>query len=126
MTVRWQFEDMLTSEVYTVELNPKEADTFRFAKSFEFSLEGGDRVRSMRQPRQPISWNFGGVVRSETHHDALISWQKRPGKVRVTDHLGRTFEVMMQGLDLQDRRPAGNDTWRFRYTFSCLILRRIA
>ncbi len=126
--VRWKFKDMRTNEVYTVEINPNEMSGFRFPREIDFapyrsSYRG---VVGVKAPRRPVDWSFGGVVRSETHHDKLIDWQKRPGKVRITDHLGRVFEVMIRSLDMVDRRPAGEDTWRFRYTFSCLLLRRIS
>lgn len=124
--VRWKLQDMLTNEVHTVELNPNEMGGYLFPKSFEFGVFGGGRVRGMRAPRQPLEWTFGGVVRTETHHDSLINWHDRAGKVQVTDHLGRTFEVMIRSLEMKDRRPAGNDTWRFQYVFNCLLLRRTA
>jgi len=124
--VRWQFRDMRTSEVYTVELNPNEMSNFRFPKELDFALYGGSRMRGSRATRQPQDWTFGGVVRTKTHHDALVDWHTRPGKVRITDHLGRTFEVMLRSLDLTDRRPSGDNTWRFKYTFNCLLLRRVA
>lgn len=135
--VRWRFKDMRTDEIYTVEINPNEMGSYGFSRVIDFALHSRDdshhsestrqaRVLGVKAPRQPVDWTFGGVVRSETHHDKLIDWQKRPGKVRVTDHLGRTFEVMMKSLDMTDRRPAGDDTWRFRYTFNCLLLRRVA
>lgn len=123
--LRWQFQDMNTYEIYIVELNPKQASSHRLAKAFDSARHGGQRMRMTKTASQPTDWTFGGVVRSHTHHDALIDWQKRPGKVRVTDHLGRTFEVMMRSLEMTDRRPAGDNTWRFEYTFNCLLLRRI-
>lgn len=123
--VRWRFQDMLTNEVHTVEINPNQMGNFVFPKAFDFGSYAGGRMLGVRQNRQPLDWPFSGVVRTETHHDALIDWQRRPGKVRITDHLGRTFEAMIQSLDLKDRRPTGDNTWRFTYTFNCLLLRRI-
>jgi hypothetical protein len=123
--VRWKFQDVLTNEVYTVEINPNQMGGYVLPKRFEFATYGGARVRGVRSPAQPLEWTFGGVVRTETHHDSLIDWQRRSGKVRITDHLGRTFEAMIRSLDMKDRKPAGDDTWRFEYTFNCLLLRRI-
>lgn len=123
--IRWRLQEMETGEAYTVEINPNQMGNYVFPKSFEFALYGGSRVRGIRSAREPMEWTFGGVVRAKTHHDALIHWEKKPGKVRITDHLGRTFEVMIRSLDMKDRRPSGDDTWRFQYTFNCLLLRRI-
>lgn len=119
--VRWKFLDVRTNEEHTVELNPNTASSYRFDNQFDFAGNRGVRGR-----RNPVEWTFGGVVRKQGHHDSLIDWQRHPGKVRVTDHLGRTFEVMIRSLDMRDRRPAGDDTWRFEYTFNCLLLRRVA
>lgn len=123
---RWKFQDMETGEVHTVELNPNQMSGYLREKSYDFASYNATRVRGVRSNPKPVDLSFGGVVRQESHHDSLIGWQRRPGKVRVTDHLDRTFEVMISSLEMVDRRPAGDNTWRFRYTFSCLLLRRIA
>lgn len=123
--VRWSFQDMETNDVYVVELNPNTMSGFTFSRSFRWA-RSGTRAAGLMDNRQPGNFQFGGVVRSESHHDALIEWQKRGGKVRITDHLGRVFEVMIKSLAMTDRRPAGSDTWRFQYQFDCLFLRRTA
>jgi hypothetical protein len=123
--VRWRLQDMLTNEVHTVELNPNQMGGYLFPKSYDFAVYGGGRMRGVRAPSTPVEWTFGGVVRTESHHDSLITWERKPGKVRVYDHLGRTFEVMIRSLDMRDRRPSSGSTWRFEYTFNCLLLRRI-
>ena len=128
--VRWQFRDMRNDDTYTVEINPNTMAGYRFGRDIGFAPYHHDSsysgVVGVKRPRQPVDWSFGGVVRSKTHHDKLIDWQKRPGKLRITDHLGRTFEVMVRSLQMLDRRPTGDNTWRFEYSFNCLLLRRIA
>jgi len=123
--VRWIFQDLETNETYQVELNPNEMSSYMFSKGFDFAHYGTGRVRGVQSRREPVDLTFGGVVRTKSHHDALIEWQQKPGKVRVTDHLGRTFEMMIRSLDMLDRRPTGTNSWRFRYTFNCLLLRRV-
>ena len=124
--VRWKFLEVETSLEYTVEINPNKMSSYRFSREYDWARHDQARMRGVRSNRQPKDWTFGGVVRTETHHDALIEWQRKPGKVRVTDHLGRVFEVMMRSVDMIDRRPSGDNTWRFEYQFNCLLLRRIA
>jgi hypothetical protein len=124
--VRWVFQDMETNETYRVEINPNEMSGYVFPKSFNFARYGSGRLRGVQGRREPLDLTFGGVVRTKTHHDRLLEWQRKPGKVRVTDHLGRTFEMMIKSVDMIDRRPTGSTTWRFRYTFNCLLLRRVA
>lgn len=124
--VRWQLEEVETDEVVTLELNPNEMASYTFPREFEFAKNDDSRMRAVKARRAPLSWSFGGVVRTQAHHDLLVEWQQKPGKVRVTDHLGRTFEVMMSSLDMRDRRATLANSWRFTYTFNCLLLRRIA
>lgn len=124
--VRWQLKDMRTNQTHTLEVNPNEAGNYIHGKRFDFAGYKGSRVVGVRAPRDPFDWKFAGVVFSKTHHDALVDWHDRPGKVRVTDHLGRTFEVMMRSLEMIERLPTGGNAWRFKYAFNCLLLRRIS
>lgn len=135
--VRWQLKDMRTDEVHTVEINPNEMGSYLHDKAFDFAPyrlhsprssapRRSARVVGVRAPRQPVDWTFGGIVFTKSHHDALMDWYDRPGKVRVTDHLGRTFEVMMRSLEMLDRRQTPSNAWKFKYTFNCLLLRRVA
>lgn len=123
--IRWQLRDMLTNEKHTVEINPNEMGSYIHDKSFDFAKYKSRRVVGVRAPRQPIEWTFGGIVFRKDHHDSLVDWHDRSGKVRVTDHLGRTFEVMIKSLEMLDRRQTGSNAWRFKYRFNCLLLRRI-
>ena len=123
--LRWVFQDVDSGERYTVEINPNQMSGYHLEKSFDWASHAGGRMRGVKADATPKEYSFGGVVRRKSHHDALVGWQKHPGKVRVYDHLGRTFEVMIKSLDMTDRRPVGDDTWRFQYTFNCLLLRRL-
>jgi hypothetical protein len=87
---------------------------------------GVNRLRSFVTPSPAKEWTWGGVIRSEAHYDALLAWVKKPGKVRVTDHLGRTFEVFIQAFEPEDRKPTPQTPWRLRYTVTTLLLRRIS
>jgi hypothetical protein len=124
--VRWLLQEVETGDSYTVEFNPNKASSYRGARSFDFTRGVGGRVRSFKSQDGPVPWTWGGVIQSKAHHDALEAWGKKKGKVRVTDHLGRTFEVMMKGARISDRRQTGANAWRFTYEMDCLLLRRIA
>ena len=124
--VRWRLEEMATGETYTVEFNPNTATTHRGPRNIEFT-PGLDGVpRGIKTPSEPTPWTRGGVVMTKAHHDALERWGKKKGKVRVSDHAGRTFEVMMKGARITDRRQTASNPWRFTYEMDCLILRRVA
>lgn len=125
--VRWQFQDLRTNEVHTVALNPNKMSGLTFGRSIEWGSGTADgRPVGLMSSPDPTPFSFSGIVRTKTHHDTLVDWQKRPGKVRVTDHLGRAFEVMIRSLDMTDRTQTATNAWRMSYQFDCLLLRRIA
>jgi len=126
--VRWQLEEMATSTVHTVEVNPNQMSGYLPDKSFTFSsrVDAAGRVAGVRGKTRPAGFTFEGVIFTETHHDALLEWAGKAGKIRITDHLGRVFEVMTQGVKLVERKPTPLRAWRFTYVFDCMLLRRIS
>lgn len=124
--VRWILEDPLLDETYEMHLNPNEATNFRKSKALEHAVGLQGRVSSKAAPPRPVDWEFGGVIRTEAHHDELIRWQKKPNKLRVTDHVGRTFEIMLRAIEIKDRTPTPTTPWRFTYTMRTMLLRRIS
>lgn len=124
--VRWQLLEVSTGDTYTVEVNPNQMGNYNFSKNLRFSLHGDGRVRGLQTRREPSDWSFSGVLQRKSQHDALVDWAKRRGKIRVTDHLGRTFEAMVKNIDMRDRRSLTNGAYRFRYTFNTLLLRRLS
>jgi hypothetical protein len=66
------------------------------------------------------------VIRTKAHHDDLETWSKKPGKIHVADHLGRSFEVMILSFEPTDRKPTPSTPWRMRYTMKTLLLRRLS
>lgn len=124
-TVRWTFEDLETSETWIVPINPNEATSHRPLKELSYGIGHDGRVRTRQRAPQPVEWSFGGVIRTQEHHDLLTEWSKKPGKLRVTDHLGRTFEIMISSIEIEDRTPTPSVPWRLRYTMNALLLRRI-
>ena len=130
MTQRWVFAEVGTANTWTVPLNPDSMSSpiaQRTLTSAFAAYQGSPRTPStmMRTPAS-TQWEFSGVIRTKAHHDDLIAWCRKPGKVRITDHLGRTFEVMISDIEIADRRPTPNTPWRLRYTVTASILRRIA
>lgn len=122
---------------YYLDINPNRMGSPNIAKNFDharsarqpkdtISIAGMARTRSFKRPSPPATWEFGGVILTQAQHDVLLEWSKRDGKVNITDHLGRTFEVMMQQFDPVERRPTALKQWRFDYTMRVLLLRQLA
>lgn len=121
MTVRWTFTDPVTSDTYTVPINPN-AMTSPFKKTSKQVLPASPvngRVRALSTP-QPIEWQFSGVIRIQAHYDALLTWVSKPYPVSITDHLGRTFPVLLTSFDPQDQRA--NLATKWTYTVKGYVL----
>lgn len=129
-TVRWTFTDMDTGESYTVPINPNNSsDPEGPARNLTYAYgvaAGQERVRTIERPPDINTWQFGGVIYTKEHYDALASWARKTGLVHISDHLGRTFEVIMQTFEPTDRRPRPNRMWNLTYTMRAMVLRRVS
>jgi len=127
--VRWVLTHPATSETWTMPINPNQADSpfqKKEVKTAHGTRAGLDRIRLFQTASAPTEWNFGGVIRTKSHYDDLVHWAKKTDEVRVSDHLGRTFEVIIKQFAPVDRPPTGSTPWRLTYKMTCLVLRRIA
>lgn len=129
MTVRWTFAEVGTTETYTMAINPDSMTSPTQDKNLTTAFaiaDGRLGGRTFRSRAEAKEWEFSGVIRTQAFHDALEAWSRKPGKVRITDHLGRTFEVMFTSFEPVDRKPTPSVPWRLRYTMKTLLFRRIA
>lgn len=132
MTQRWTFVDPIADETWVMPINPNTATSPFVAKNIttaqgaDLDSHGIHRTRMFQAPSAPTSWQFGGVIRTKEHHDELLRWAGKANIVRVTDHLQRTFIVLLQKLDVTDRTPTASTSWRMTYTMTALVLSRVA
>lgn len=129
VVVRWTFVDPETSETWTVPVNPNHmssVESTRNIKTAYGSRRLQNRIRTIVRPPSITEMTFGGVIYTEDHYETLVSWSKKTGPIRITDHLGRTFEVIMKAFDPKDRRPKPGREWRLTYEMHALVLGRIS
>lgn len=130
MTQRWTFYEVATGQSYTVPINPDSMTSpFGDTRSHTVAHTGtptGPRTATRMNRTPARDWEFSGPIRTREHHDALETWAKKPGKVHITDHLGRTFVVMFRSFEATDRKPTPTVPWRLRYTMKTLLLRRLS
>lgn len=129
MTTRWVLTEVDTGATWTMPINPDQMSSPHQDKSISTAFgtkAGHERLRTFVTPSPAKEWSWGGVIRTKQHYDQLELWAKKPGKIRVTDHLGRTFEVVIQGFVPEDRQPRPGVMWRMRYEMSTLLLRRVS
>lgn len=127
--MRWTLTEVATGATWTMPINPDSMTSPLRQREFTTARGVGGRIKQVRvfqSAAQPVEWEWSGVIRTKAHYDALEEWIKKPGKVRVNDHLGRTFEVMLQTFEPEDRQPTHQTSWRLRYTMKALVLREVA
>lgn len=128
MTVRWVLVHEDDATTITLSINPNTMDSFPRDRSLTTaypSRNTQDRQRTFQSPSTPPSVKWGGVVRTQAQYEALRTWVRKPGVVEVTDHLGRTFRVVMQSFvpDRKGRRPG---SYRMKYTITAQWIERTA
>lgn len=129
LTTRWIFHDPGTGDSWTVPINPDSMGNPTPAKGLAFgrNVRSGGRQTTFRQVPKPVEWEFAGVIRTQAHHDNLLAWLNRRGIIEITDHLSRTFEVMLTGFEVTERAPTKSGVrWRMRYSMKALLLRQIS
>lgn len=121
--IRWTFTDTVTDEVASLILNPNKMSTPTFAREVQFGWTSGFGMAGVdRMQATPTSWTFEGVILSKVHYDRLLEWAKRGVILRVDDHLGRAFGIIIEKYDPIERLPTARREWRADYTMTCLLL----
>lgn len=135
---RWRFHDSRDNDSWEMPMNPKEMSSPHAPRTFKYAhgvRSGIKRMRVFETPHEPILWEFSGVTYTKQHYDKLLSWTKKDHPVEITDHLDRTFRVIMQDFIPEDRRNgrppkssslSDDQRWRNTYTIKALILRRVS
>lgn len=126
--LRWVFRDTASDERYQVPINPNQmTDPLARQRVFAYvSYDRNNRFRSFETPANIVEWSFSGVIYRKQHHDALLAWSKKEANVQITDHLSRTWEVIFKSFDPVERRPTPLKPWRFTYTMTAMVLRKVS
>jgi hypothetical protein len=123
---RWLFTDSVVPATYRVPRNPNQMTNPFGSKSID-TLPGGpveSRIRARMGVPTPHEWRFGGTGEDQDHHDQLLAWSQKEYPIDITDHLGRTFTVVITKFDYAERRPSAQRPWKFTYEMTTLVLGR--
>lgn len=125
MTTHWTFTDPITSEVWTVPINPDSMTSpEKPAKALQVARQGL-RVATLETKPTSWSWDFSGAIRTQAHHDALADWAGRDHAVLISTHLGRQYRVFITDFEPAEPPKPSRLPWRMRYTMKTLILERV-
>ena len=99
--VRWQFTDPVALTTYSFEINPQAGGSPDRAKTFgtELTLAPGGNVVVFEGQRPVLTHEFSGALYTEEHYAAFVTWWKKAYPIRITDDLGRTFDVVLTGFN---------------------------
>lgn len=83
------------------------------------------RYATVQNAPRPKDWSFTGVIRSQDEYDFFQYWNDVEGLVWISDHMGRTFEVLITDTQIAERKPTKGVRWRQRYTVKTTLLRQV-
>lgn len=108
-------------DTYTFVRNPSVDATPTYAKAISSkpTLAPDGKPVIFQGQRETGTFTFSGLILEEAEYTALAAWFERPGVVRITDDLGRTFDVVIASFTPK-RLPSGD--WHHSYTVSALIV----
>ncbi len=123
---RWKFKDVASTAEAVLPINPNEMSSPYYGKNITSYgtgvLWGTERLRAFQAPPQILEVTWSGVILAKDHYDLLLAWQIARKTVRVTDHLERTFDVIIKSFDPVERLPTARHDWRANYTMTVLLL----
>jgi len=124
---RWLFEDPVLATEYRVPFNPNKMTSPIRPRSLSSvqTIRQHWRIKE-EKPHQPFEWTFSGVIRDIDHHDNLLLWSRKQNNIHISDHLGRTFDVVPVRFKPDEKRPSATITAKFDYEFTVLVLGRLA
>lgn len=119
----WTFLDLVTDVEYVMERNPNTMSSPLLPKSINPYINTNAKIGHAIQGKAPASeFTFGGNCRTEAFFNALVYWSENTNPVRITDHLGRSWDVVMTGIDVKEKKYSAHSQWRFSYEMKCLVL----
>jgi hypothetical protein len=124
---RWVLAEPATGQTVTLPINPNQMSTPTTPRPVQYA--SGHRAADVEQmrafasaPSNPTRWTFHGVISTKEHYDLLLTWAQKSSVLHVTDHLQRTFEIIIARYDPVERLPTATKSWRADYTMECLLL----
>lgn len=124
MTVRWTITDGF--DTYTFPVNPKDMASHGVAVQRDSlpAAVNNTSVRVSETSPKAYEWTFSGRIYSQQQYDDLLNWVYAGVPVELTDHLNRTFRVVLTAFNPTDLRRPGT-TIRWDYEMRAIVLGEI-
>ncbi len=123
MSHRWVFEDLVTLESWTMDVNPREGGAPQYQKNVSYQATAGEdgKTLAFEGRDNPLTSEFSGVVLTETMYNTLLEWYQKRHQFQVTDDLGRVFMIYITGF-APKRKWSTTHPWRHDYTCTYTVI----
>lgn len=120
---RWVFEDPVTLATYNFEVNPSDGGSPQYSKNISYSSTSapGGKVIVFEGRDKPLTLEFSGVILTQAHYDAFVTWFQKRYQVNVTDDLGRQFSIIIESFSPK-RERAVHSPWKHSYSVSATVV----
>lgn len=121
MVNKWTVSDGTLTFIFAV--NPSAMTTPYAPKDVTvggMNIDGS--FATVQNPTKAAEWTLTGNVYSTTEYGNLKTWHDKDIVLLMTDHLGRTWNVLSLDLNMTDRRDTRNNSQRYTYTWKLLNL----
>ncbi len=121
---RWVFQDPANSDVYHFPINPHKMNSPFAPKRILFqattAIDGAKLA--FEGQAAPVEWQFEGVLFSQAHYDALVTWFHKRNRIWITDHYGRAWLTYLTVFSPTPRRSTNpSHYWAHDWTMTALI-----
>jgi hypothetical protein len=119
---RWVLQDPAPSgEEYVFEINPDAATSPHPENVFttEATTAPDGQLLTWEGAQRAVSWQFRGVLTTQTQHDAFVRFRDLNRRVWLIDNRNRAWVVSIENFDAVPRN--GQNPWVHDYTVSAII-----
>lgn len=123
MAVKWQFDDPVTLDSYTFDINPNSGGSPTNEKTinYESTCAPDGKIIRYEGREKPQKLNFSGTLLEEDQYDAFLEWYNKHYQIKVTDDLGREFYIEIDVFN-PTRENSYQYPWKHRYDIQATIV----
>lgn len=132
-TQRWTLVDTEAATQWEFPRNPNKMtsphgprNSVIFSRAYGTDAGNGGISRVIAFRQQPYEWTFSGDIRTQQHYEDFVAWTANPNRLNLTDHLGRTWQIRIDSVDVTEQRQTARSAWRYEYTVKAIIYGRVA
>lgn len=121
--VPWKFDDPVTLEQYSFEVNPNEHQQPQRRKKIvtEDTCAPDGRTILFEGRREVKKTTWSGIILTQEQFDEFDTWFEKPYQVKLTDDRGQEYWVYLESWE-PTRQRAQHYPWKHQYSMTAYIL----